>query len=121
MRSNFLGEIVLSVILVGVLIFFVQPVYHMMPDVMYPLMSPLLVIIFILLAATLWKEAPGDERIQLHKLIASRFAYFAAITTLVIAIIYQTTQGKLDAWLVITACVLLLAKIFGTVYAKFRH
>ena len=121
MKNNFFGEIIISVILIGVLIFFVQPVYHMMPDVMYPLMSPLLLIIFIILAATLWKETPGDERIQLHKLIASRFAYFAAIATLVVGILFQTTYGKLDPWLVITACILLLAKLLGIIYGHLKH
>ena len=121
MKNNFLGEIIISVVLIGVLLFFIQPVYHMMPNVMYPLMSPLLIIIFIILAATLWKEAPGDEREQLHKLIASRIAYFAAIATLVVAITLETSQGRLDPWLVISACVLLLAKITGVIYTKLKH
>lgn len=92
-----------------------------MPHEMHMVMVPLLVILFIVFAGFLWKETPGDEREQVHKFIASRFAYFAVITTLIIAVIVQNPEGKIDPWIIIALCIALLAKIVGLIYGYIRH
>ncbi len=92
-----------------------------MPHLMHPFMLPLLIILFLALAGFVWKETRGDEREQLHKFIATRFAYFAGITTLFISVCIETLSGNLDIWLVIALCVMLLSKFIGFVYAYIRH
>ena len=121
MKDKFLGEIIISLFLVGLLIFFINPLDLLMPQPLHPFMIPTLVALFIIFAAILWKEKPGDEREQLHKLIASRFAYFAAVSVLVISVVVQSLQGKIDPWLVITLCIALLAKILGLIYGHVKH
>ncbi len=121
MKENFLGEIAISAVLIGILAFFLEPLNLMMPDIMHPVMVPVLAIVFVILAASLWKENRGDERVEYHKFISSRFAYFAAVATLVVAIIFQTLRSELDPWLVVTVCILLLAKIAGIIYANIKH
>lgn len=121
MKNNFFGEILISLFLIGVLVFFLDPLNLMMPDIMHPLMVPVLIILLVILAASFWKETPGDERVELHKFIASRFAYLAAVSTLVVAIIFQTIRSELDPWLVIVASVILLAKIAGIIYGNLKH
>lgn len=120
MKNNFFGEILISVLLISLLIFFINPLNLMMPQVMHPLMIPLLVILFIIFTGILLKEAPGDERDQLHKFIASRLAYFAGALTLVIGIIIQSFNNQIDSWLVITICIMLLAKTVGFLYGYFK-
>lgn len=121
MKNNYFGEILISILLIGLLLFFINPLNLMMPYMMHSFMIPGLIILFVIFTATIWREVPGDEREQFHKYISSRFAYFAAITTLIIAIIVQTIANKLDAWLVIIVCVALLAKIIGFIYGKLKH
>jgi glycerol uptake facilitator-like aquaporin len=121
MKNNFLIETIISLVLIGLLVFFINPLDLLMPQSMHPLMVPLLIILFIVFAGFLWKEMPGDEREQLHKYISSRFAYFAVITALIVGIIVQNFHNKIDPWLIITICIALLAKILGLIYGYFKH
>jgi hypothetical protein len=121
MKNNFLGEIIISSLLIGLLVFFVNPLDLLMPRALHPFMAPFLIVFFIILAGFLWKEQPGDERDQLHKLIASRLAYFAVIATLIIGIVFQSFKGNVDPFLVISICIALLAKITGLIYGNAKH
>lgn len=121
MKNNFIGEIVISGILLGLLIFFVNPMDITMPEQMHEVMGPVLVIFFAIVLGVGWKEAAGDERENLHKLIASRFAYFAGIAALLTGIIVQSSHNVLDSWLVITVTVMLLAKIVGLIYGYLKR
>jgi len=121
MKNNFLGEAIISFSLIGLLVFFINPLDLLMPQPLHPFMAPFLVVLFILFAGLLWKESPGDERTQLHKFIASRFAYFAVITTLIIGVILQSFKGEVDPFLVIGICIALLAKIVGLMYGHIKH
>lgn len=121
MKNNFIIEVIISLGLISLLVFFINPLDLLMPQQMHPFMVPTLVLLFIVFAALLWKEKPGDEREQLHKFIASRFAYFAGITVLVIGIIYQSLNYAIDPWLVIAVNAMLLAKIVGRIYGHFKH
>lgn len=121
MKSNFIGEIVISFVLIGLLIFFINPLDLLMPQPLHPLMVPFLVVLFIIFTGALWRETPGDEREQLHKFIASRFAYFAAVATLIIGVVVQSFHGEIDPWLIIAICIALLAKIIGLIYGHIKH
>lgn len=121
MKNNFIGEIIISFVLIGLLVFFINPLDLLMPQPLHPFMVPFLVVIFIIFGGLLWKETPGDEREQLHKFIASRFAYFAVIATLVTGVIFQSFKAEIDPWLVIAICIALLAKILGLIYGHIKH
>ncbi len=121
MKNNFTGEIIISLILIVLLSMFANPFNLFMPYGMHLVMVPLLVILFIVFAGFIWKEAPGDERDQLHKFIASRFAYFAGIATLIVGVMIQNSQGKIDPWIIIALCIALLAKILGLIYSHIKH
>lgn len=121
MKNNFLGELIISLVLIGLLVFFINPLDLLMPQPLHPFMLPFLAVLFIIFAGLLWRETPGDEREQLHKFIASRFAYFAVIAALLIGVIVQSFKGELDPWLVIAVCIALLAKILGFLYGYIKH
>ncbi len=121
MKNNFFGEIVISVILVALLVFLIRPLGLLMPKPLHPFMIPILILLFVIFTSFLWKETPGDERSELHKFIASRFAYFAAITTLIVGIVIQSFHGEIDPWLIIVICIALLAKILGLIYGHIKH
>ena len=121
MKNNFVGEIIISFALIGLLIFFINPFDLLMPHALHPFMVPFLVVLFIIFAGFLWKETPGDERVQFHKFMASRFAYFAVIATLIIGVIFQSFKGGVDPFLIIGICIALLAKIIGLIYGHIKH
>lgn len=121
MKSNVIGEAIISIILIALLVFFLNPLELMMPQGMHTIMIPLLVVLFIVFTGVLWKETHGDERQELHKFIAARAAYFAAIATLIIGIVVESFQKAIDPWLIITICIALLAKIVGLMYGYFKH
>ena len=121
MHNTFFGEAIISGALIILLAFFLNPLELMMPDSMHAIMVPLLLVLFVVFASILWKETPGDERAHLHKFIASRFAYFASVTGLIIAIIFQSVKNAIDPWLVIVLCFILPAKIAGLIYGYIRH
>lgn len=116
-----MGEIIISLALIGLLVFFINPFGLLMPRSLHPFMVPFLIVLFIIFAGFLWKETPGDEREQLHKYIASRFAYFAVITMLITGVILQSFKGEIDPWLIIAICIALLAKILGLIYGYMKH
>lgn len=74
----------------------------------------------LLFIGFVWKEHTRDERENLHKYIASRFAYLAGILILTTGVILQTIQNHLDLWLVISLCTMLLLKMVGIIYGKLR-
>ncbi len=121
MKKIFLGEAIISAALIIILLFFINPLNLLMPVQMHPFMVPTLILIFVIFSALIWGEAPGDERENLHKFIASRFAYFAGVLTLIIGIVSQSFKSEIDPFLIIAVCVMLLAKILGLVYGNFRH
>lgn len=121
MRNNFIGEIVISLALIGLLVFFINPLNLLMPQPLHPLMVPFLLVLFIIFVGLLWKEKPGDEREQLHKFIASRFAYFTVIATLIAGVVYQSFKGAVDPFLIIGICIALLAKVLGLIYGHNKH
>jgi hypothetical protein len=90
-----------------------------------PLMETAILVLIgtfvVLFIGFVWKEYSRDEREKLHKYIASRFAYLAGILILTLGVILQTIQNHLDIWLVISLCVMLLLKMVGIIYSKFKH
>lgn len=121
MKNKFVGEIIISLALIGLLIFFINPLDLLMPHALHPFMVPFLIVLFIIFAGFLWKETPGDEREQMHKFIASRSAYFATIATLIVGVVLQSFKGEIDPWIIIAICVGLLAKIVGLIYGHIKH
>ena len=115
-----IGELVISIALIALLVTFLQPLKIFMPHAMHPFMVPLLVVLLILFGAVLWKESPGDERDQLHKFISARFAYFGGVAILILGIIIESFKGAIDHWLITAICIMLLAKIIGQLYSRFR-
>jgi hypothetical protein len=120
MKNN-LFEILISLVLIGVLVIFANPMVFTMPTEMHVVMGPSLIFLLILFTGIFWKEQKGDERETLHKYIAGRFAYFAGITVLVLAIVLQSLHNVLDSWLVIALAIMLLAKIVGLLYGNYRR
>ncbi len=119
MKNNyFISEILISLTLLLILIFCLNPFGILMPP---PLVSMLVIslLLFVgIFASFIWKERSGDERENYHKLLAGHLAFLTGVGLLGIAIAFQELNHTLDPWLVYILIAMLLAKIIGRIYSQ---
>ncbi|KKQ34381.1 MAG: hypothetical protein US51_C0041G0003 [Microgenomates group bacterium GW2011_GWA2_37_6] len=87
MKNKFLTEISISAILIVLLTLLLDPFMLLMTTQIQMMMIAAVLIIFISFCVFVWREKSKDEREQLHKQIASRFAYLSGASVLIIAIV----------------------------------
>ncbi len=121
MKSNFLGELLISIVLILLVVLLTNPLDFWMPQPIHMGAIFALAILFILFAVFVWRENVKDERESLHRYIAARFAYIAGTATLVLGVILQSLKHIVDAWLVIVLVIMILAKIVGRIYSQQKH
>ncbi len=122
MKNNyFISEILISLTLLLILIFCLNPFGILMPP---PLVSMLVIslLLFVgIFASFIWKERSGDERENYHKLLAGHLAFLTGVALLGIAIAFQELNHDLDPWLVYILIAMILAKIIGRIYNDRNH
>lgn len=122
MKSNILSsELILSIIIIFLLVFFINPFDLIMPPPYLTMLILLLILIFGSFAVVVWREKPRDEREGLHRMLSARFAYLSGAGFLVLSIIIQSLNHKLDPYLVYTLGIMILAKIIGQIYGKNKY
>lgn len=121
MKNSIFAEMTVSVLLIIFLGVLINPFDLLMPPPTYMIAIVGVAITFLIFAIFIWREKVHDEREELQRHIASRFAYLAGCTTLVGEIIYQSLHHTIDIWPVITLGAMILAKIVGGLYSKMRH
>lgn len=114
-------ELFISVVFLLLLIFFLNPLNIFMPSELVMLLTLTLVVLFIIFAVFIFKEKAADEREVLHRYIANRYAYLLGSGTLVLAIVVQEMQHRLDPWIVIALTVMVFAKIVGLLYSRMKY
>lgn len=116
------GELILSLILIGLTILFINPLQKIwMPTMFMSMVLVGFIIAFILFAAFLWKEAHGDEREERHRLMAGRIGFLCGCGILVVGIILQSLNHTLDPWLLVSLCGMILAKLVARIYADTKN
>lgn len=114
-------EVAISAILLILLLLLLNPFHFWMPNEAHMLMLIGLVVLFAVFALFVFREKARDEREVLHRFIAGRFAYLVGTALLVIGIVWQSLEHKLDTWLIITLAVMILAKVVGVLYGKIKY
>lgn len=66
-------------------------------------------------------EGRGDERAELHRALASRYAFLLGLSVLAAGTLWQTYAHTLDPWLIGALVAVTLGKIVGLAYGRFRH
>lgn len=121
MANNTLQEIIVSLILIALLVFFLNPFQLWMPNALLMMMVLGLLVVFALFAGFVWRENARDEREGFHRMLAGRIAFLIGAATLVIGIVVQSFQHTLDPWLVIALGIMIFAKIIGLIYGRIKH
>ncbi len=120
-NASFASEIVISLIMVIFLILLGNPFAMAMSDSMQMIVTFGLALVFVLFASFVWKEQVADEREVMHRYIASRFAYLTSTTLMTVGVVVKSLQHDYDRWLIFTLLFVVLAKVIGLVYSRFRH
>lgn len=116
MKNNYFKETILSLILVVLAFLLINPFMFWMPTAFAMATVAVFAIIFFAFASLVWKESSGDEREDLHKLMAGRVAFLTGSGILVVAIIVQVFAHAIDPWLVAALTAMILAKVIALAY-----
>lgn len=121
MMNRDIQELVIGIGLIILLVVAINPFHVFMPT---PLMMTVVVaaaILALLFASFIWRENTQDEREEYHRLLASRTAYLAGASVLLIAMIVQVaTTGHIDGWLAASLGVMVIGKLGAHIYSRAR-
>ena len=121
MKNNFITEIVVSIIMLGLVIALFNPFNLWMTDMATMSVIILLVVVTTIFVAYVWNESAKDEREVLHRFYASRLSFLLGMATLIIGVIVQGLNHQIDIWLVLALEVMIFAKIGGRIYTKLKR
>lgn len=109
--KNDLKEALVTFGLIVVSVLLLNPYGFWMPDMVVMCMLALVMALFAVLATFVLREKSVDERAEQHKSIAGRNAFLAGSAMLIAGIVVQGYSHTIDAWLVITLTVMIMAKM----------
>lgn len=113
-------ELITSTLIVVILILFVNPFMILMPStVLYMALAGLIILVAIFVGLV-WREHTNDEREELHRFVASRFAYIVGIVILTIGVALESLGHTPNVWLVSALGAMVLAKLVGHLYSRSR-
>lgn len=93
-----------------------------MPSMATMLTLVLIVATFSVFAVFVWRERGGDEREQLMRHVASRFAFLLTGAVLVVGIIYETlAHYGPNIWLAGALVAMVGGKVIGHAYARRKY
>lgn len=123
MKNNpLIGEGLISLLLIVLVALFLNPLQKLwMPTMGATTMVLAVIIIFIIFISFFWKEQAHDEREAVHRLVAGRFGFIFGAAILLLAIIAQTLQHRLDDWLVVALVGMVIGKIIGNAYSQLKQ
>lgn len=121
MKNSYFGEIIISLILIVLLVFLINPMNFWMPQPANMMMVAALAVLFVIFAGFVWKEKASDERESLHRYIGARFAYLTGTGVLVLGVVFESLSHMIDGWLVIALGAMILAKVVGLLYGRIKH
>ena len=120
-KRSLVSELSIAFLVVVLSILLLDSYNWWMSNQLLMLINVLLVAVVVVFATFVWREQARDEREQLHRQMASRVAYVAGVAVLVTGVVVEGLSHKVDQWLMITLCAMVLAKIGGLIYGQLKH
>ena len=114
--ANYLVAVAL-VILLGLL---ANPYMLWMPSPAQMMIVLVAAILAVVYGGFVLKEAAGDERETLHRMLAGRAAFITALTMLTVALVVQGVTHSIDPWIPATLAFTIIAKLVARAWAN-RH
>jgi len=120
MKNNLKVEILISLVLVVLTIFLLNPFHFWMPDMMHILALGITLVALAFFAIFILREKVGDERDNAHKMLSGRIAFLVGSGLLTIGIVTQSFLDKVDVWLVVVLVAMVLSKLITRIYSDRR-
>lgn len=121
MKNNFKIEFIISILLIILLIYLLEPFDLYMSNAMQHVALVFIILLSVLFLGFAWKEKARDERESLHRQISSRFAYLSGFIILALGVVAQALKHQLDFWLILALSVMILSKMVGLIYSQTKH
>lgn len=113
-------EIISGVIMVGLLIFFINPYMFWMPTPMQYSVLGCVLIGFGFFVGMVWREQARDEREELHAMQANRLGYLSGLGMLVLLAVYQALTNMIDIWVFAIIAVMVTVKLAVRIYSDIK-
>jgi len=117
----FIGEVVISFLLVLALFSVLGPSQLTMPSSITLMLIVLSILAFLIYIGVIWKERAVDEREELHVLRAGRNSFLVGMSVLMTGVIFQSFNHVLDPWIVVAMIAMVLTKVLFRVYQQIYH
>jgi uncharacterized membrane protein len=112
------SEALLGLAIVIALVLLINPFNFLMTSALTLTLIMILAVTVIAFAIFIWREKPHDEREALHGLMAGRISYLIGGSVLVLAIIVESVQHRLDHWLAITLGAMVVTKLIVSAWIR---
>jgi len=119
MKSPYTQELFVTLVFTLILLLLLNPFGFFMPERLVYIMLGGVVVLFALYVSFIVKEAPRDEREQLHRFHANRLGYLLGTGTLVVGIVFQgLNEPKIDPWLLLVLGAMVIGKVISLRYSE---
>lgn len=115
--NNFKIEFVISLVLIVLTVFLLNPFHFWMPTMLHMVVMALTLVIFALFAVFILREKVRDEREVSNRMFSGRVAFLTGSAVLTVGILIQSLKHVVDIWLVIALVVMVLSKLVSGIYS----
>jgi hypothetical protein len=121
MKSNFTLETILAGGTILALLLLANPGDWFMSDMVSMTIVCVAAILFLGFISFVFAESPHDEREELHRYIAARLGYLGGTGMLMFLIVWEKLfMQMIDTKLIMVLGAMLLMKVAGGIYAKYK-
>ena len=107
--------VTICLIIVSVLI--LNPFDFWMPNMMVIGMLIIVLVLFGFFASFILREASHDERDDVHKGLAGRYAFLGGALVLILGIVVQGYDHMVDPWLVLALTTMVVVKVLSRIWS----
>jgi nicotinamide riboside transporter PnuC len=116
MKNNIL-EYALAIIFVVILVAVANPGNLWMPMPVTMFTFVIAAILCAIYAGFILREGSTDEREELHRMLADRYAFLAGFAVLTLALIANSLHGRVDSWIPLSLAAMIFVKITARIRA----
>jgi len=115
MKNN-IKEIILTICIIVIAVLLLNPFEFWMPNLLVMCMLATILGLFGLFAGLILREGSKDERDDIHKGLAGRNAFLVGSVILVLGIVVQGYDHKVDPWIVLALISMIVAKVVTRIW-----
>ncbi len=120
MKNNLLNESIVSLVLIMLAIFLLNPLNLWMPGMTVMAIMGGVLVVFAVFASFVLREDVRDEREGVHRMYAGRTAFLSGALVIMLGLSVQSYKDSIDPWLVVALVAMVLTKIGARIYGD-RH